>query len=240
MNDITLAQELEIMKQLEEIDTPTVTNVVATYPGNPNCLGLYSPWEDNWYTDQNLKAMFPELGARCGYAVTCVYGLPAESGDKTLKDVLEAFDNSPKPVILTIKQDFPEKIRDKVGLCGGNMTTAFKAMGCVGVISDGPSRDLDEVRALNVQYMLTGVTAGHGPMAVKEVNIPVSICGMDVIPGEIIHMDKNGAVKFPQNKLREVLDCCRRFLEDESEKQSCMAASTDPFDIARYMKGDYK
>lgn len=29
------------------------------------------------------------------------------------------------------------------------MATAFKSDGCVGIISDGPSRDIDEVRTLN-------------------------------------------------------------------------------------------
>ena len=56
------------------------------------------------------------------------------------------------------------------------------------------SRDLDEVRPMGFQYMLTGVTAGHGAMAVQAVNVPVSVGGMDVAPGEIIHMDENGAV----------------------------------------------
>ena len=34
-------------------------------------------------------------------------------------------------------------------------------------------------------------------MAVQSVNVPVSVGGMDVAPGDLIHMDENGAVKFP-------------------------------------------
>jgi len=37
------------------------------------------------------------------------------------------------------------------------------------------------------------------------VNVPVSVGRMDVSPGEIIHMDENGAVKFPAAKLEAVL-----------------------------------
>lgn len=55
-----------------------------------------------------------------------------------------------------------------------------------------------------MKEMLTGVYPGHGPMGVKAVNTPVSICGMDAAPGEIIHMDENGAVKIPRIYLREV------------------------------------
>lgn len=235
-------EELEMIEALEAFDTPTVTNVVATYPGAPTCLNLYAPWDCSWYTDQRLRVMYPELGPTCGFAVTCVYGLPDATvkAGPALSDILHAIDDSPKPVILLIKQDFPERLKGKVGLCGGNMTTAFKSVGCVGIISDGPSRDVDEIRSMGVQYMLTGTTAGHGPMAVKAVNVPVEICGMDACPGEIIHMDENGAVKFPRKYLREVLERCRTLSKEEAKKMSMMASTRDPDLIARYMKGQYQ
>ena len=142
---MTASEEIKMIKELESFDTPTVTNAVATYPNAETCLKLYSPWEDNWYTDQSVHVMFPEMGRTCGYAVTCVYGLPEDRPDNapSFGDLLHAIGDSPKPVVLIIKQDFPERLKAKAGLCGGNMTTAFKSMGCVGVISDGPSRDLD-------------------------------------------------------------------------------------------------
>lgn len=240
--ELSLREETEIVEALREFDTPTVTNVVATYPGAPTCLSLYAPWECNWYTDQRLRVMYPELGRTCGFAVTCVYGLPDATvkAGPTLGDILHAIKDSPQPVVLLIKQDFPERIKGKVGLCGGNMTTAFKSVGCVGIISDGPSRDVDEIRSMGVQYMLTGTTAGHGPMAVKAVNVPVEICGMDVCPGEVVHMDENGAVKFPRRYLREVLERCRTLGREEAKKMAMMASTDDPDLIAQYMRGQYR
>jgi len=239
---MTEAEERDLLKALEAFDTPTVTNVVATYPGASTCLELYSPWEDNWYTDQTLKAAYPELGSKCGFAVTCVYGLPEknDAGAPTMQDILTAIHDSPQPVVILIKQDFPAKIRGKVGLCGGNMSTAFKSMGCVGIITDGPSRDIHEVRGMGLQYMMTGTAAGHGPQAVKAVNVPVHICGMDVAPGEVIHMDENGAVKFPREYLPRVLELCRELAAEEQEKQARMASTDDPVLAARYMKGQYQ
>ena len=191
----------QMLQALKKFDTPSITNVVATYPSNPLCLGLYNPWTENWYTDQTIRCMYPELGRTVGYAVTCVYGLPDPGFNRlTFMDVIDALDASPKPTILVLQQKFPPEIAGKVGLSGGNMTSAMKAVGCLGVISNGPSRDIDEIRPMKFQYMLTGVTAGHGDMAVYAVNVPVSVGGMDVCPGEIIHMDENGAVKFPADK----------------------------------------
>ena len=72
---LTQEEEIKIMKELEEFDTPTITNVVATYPAMSACLGLYDPQQVNWYTDNRLRCLYPELGPRCGYAVTAVYGM---------------------------------------------------------------------------------------------------------------------------------------------------------------------
>ena len=69
---LSLQEEQAIMKELEQFDTPTITNVIATYPASDLCMGLYNPQEIDWYTDERLRCLYPELGARCGYAVTAV------------------------------------------------------------------------------------------------------------------------------------------------------------------------
>ncbi len=233
-------EEKQMLEALKRFDTATISNAVATFPDRDTCLGLYHPWDSNWYTNQKTRVMFPELGRKCGYAVTCVYGLP-DPNFKCLSvgDVLRAIDASPRPVILLIKQDYPEHLKEKNGLCGGNMATAFKSLGVEAIVSDGPSRDLEEVRAMGMQYMLTGTAAGHGPMAVKAVGVPVDICGMDVAMGEIVHLDENGAVKFPAARISDVLKNCEEIARRE-EKQMRMLGSTSDVDLlVKYMKGVY-
>lgn len=208
-----------MIEELKGYDTPSVTNVVATYPASPLCLGLYNPWSENWYTDTSVRCMYPELGAVTGYAVTCVYGLPDLGFTRlSFADVLDALERERRPTILVLQQKFPPEIAGKVGLAGGIMTTALKAIGCVGVVSNGPSRDIDEIRPMKVQYLLGGVTPGHGEMAVHAVNVPVSVAGMDVAPGEIVHMDENGACKFPADKLPRVLENLRALRQEEQER----------------------
>ena len=216
---MTARSSQEALEALKQFDTPSITNVVATYPTHPLCLGLYNPWSENWYTDQTIKCIYPELGRTVGYAVTCVFGLP-EPGFKNLSfiDIIDALDESPRPTILVIQQKYPPEIAGKVGLAGGNMASASKAVGCVGMLSNGPSRDVDEIRPMEFQYLLSGVTPGHGDMAVHAVNVPVSVGGMDVAPGEIIHMDENGACKFPASKLDAVLENATALAAEEEER----------------------
>lgn len=231
----------EKIEMLHKYDTPSVTNVVATYPADKElCLGLYNPWEVNWYTDQSLRCMFPEIGRRAGYVVTCVYGMPDPSYNRLgLKDVLRAIQQSPQPVVLAVKQNLPDNIKNKNGLMGGNMLTAFKAAGVVGVLSDGPSRDVDEVRPMGVQYMLTGVTPGHGTFSLEAINEPVNICGMDVMPGDIVHMDENGACKFPGDRLDDVLELAEKLYQLETKRMALMRETSDVDEIMKIMGGAY-
>ena len=227
------------LEELKQFDTPSITNVVATYPDKEDlCLGLYNPWTTNWYTDSSLKCMYPELGRRAGYAVTCVYEAPDPSFKRLgFVDVLKAIEASPKPVILVVKQNMPEALKNKNGLIGGNMVTAMKTMGCVGCISDGPSRDVDEIREMDFQYMLTGACAGHGAFSVAAVNVPVQVCGMDVAPGEIIHMDENGAVKFPADKLDQVTALSYQLAKVEKKRMAAIRACKTAEEIGRVMGG---
>jgi regulator of RNase E activity RraA len=210
----------KIFSELRKIDTPTITNVVATYPKNPLCLGLYNPWTENWYTDTSIRCLYPELGPTVGYAVTAVYGMPDPTfvGRLSFMDVIDALDAMKKPTILVIQQKWPDGIMKKAGLAGEMMVSSMMAVGCVGLLSNGPSRDVDAIRKLKFQYLLGGVTAGHGEMAVHAVNVPVSVGGMDVAPGDLIHMDENGAVKFPEQHAEAVVKNATAMLEDEARR----------------------
>ena len=102
----------DIFAELRKIDTPTITNVVATYPKNPLCLGLYNPWTENWYSDTSIRCIYPEMRPTVGYAVTCVYGLPDPnfSGRLSFMDVVDALDAMKKPTILVIQQKWPPEL----------------------------------------------------------------------------------------------------------------------------------
>jgi regulator of RNase E activity RraA len=143
---------------------------------------------------------------------------PNYTGRRSMLDMLEAIEKMQKPTILVMQQKWPEGIKQRAGLAGEVMVTCMKAVGCVGMVSDGPSRDIDAIRKMDFQLLLGGVTAGHGEMAIQSINVPVSVGGMDVAPGEMIHMDENGAVKFPAEYAQTVLENARAFLDAEHKQ----------------------
>ncbi|MEG2621669.1 MAG: RraA family protein [Clostridia bacterium] len=237
-----MTNEGKTVERLKAFDTASITNVVASYPGDAaGCLGLYNPWRVNWYTDERIHCVFPELGPRVGYAVTVRYGMPDSNYHRLdFGDVLRAIDRSPKPVIVVMEQALPEAIRHKNGLSGGNMTTAMKRVGCVGVVTDGPSRDMQEIREMDFQYLLTGICAGHGDFQIDAVNVPVSVCGMDVAPGELIHMDENGACKFPADKARQVLELVEKLCDKEKTHMQTMRESATTADLVAIFTNEKK
>ena len=233
---MTELSEQEMLEKLKEFDTPSITNIVATYPKNPLCLGLYEPWRQNWYTDQSVHCLYPELGRVVGYAVTIVFSPPDTIFKRlSLLDLVEALEKSKKPAIVVMKQDFPPEIIAKKAGSGGQMTALFKACGAVGVIMDGPTRDLEECRPFKVQYLATGLTAVGQPATITAVNVPVSVANMNVSPGEIIHMDENGACKFPADRLADVYKNVKELAKNEAESMGKVGALKSAEDVLAFL-----
>ena len=85
--------------------------------------------------------------------------------------------------------------------------------------------------------LLSGVTAGHGAMGVMAVQVPVSISGMDVAPGELIHMDENGAVKFPADKIKQVLTNARALLDREATQLAALRTARTAAEVRAASSG---
>jgi len=136
--------------------------------------------------------------------------------------LVDALGKSKKPSVVVIKQDFPPEIVPKGALSGGQLTTILKACGAVGVVTNGPCRDVDEIRPMKFQYIMSGITPGHGPMAISAINVPVSVAGMDIAPGELIHMDENGACKFPADRLADVCNNIDALIKEEGVRMQAV------------------
>jgi regulator of RNase E activity RraA len=184
-------------------------------------LKLYDAWWGEYYTDATLRCVYPELGPLCGYAATAWYS-DAKADDTELDRWIlqDHLENTPKPTVLVAKQTYslPELL-NLSGLFGGMMTAEFKALGVVGVVTDGPMRDYVEIKEQNMQYLSTGLTSGHGPLHLRGANIPLKVAGMSVQPGDIIHLDQCGACKFPANMLPKVLGYATELIKRETKEK---------------------
>ena len=81
------------------------------------------------------------------------------------------------------------------------------------------------------------ILPGHGPTAVHAVDVPVTVAGMDVAPGEIIHMDENGAVKFPADKLEAVLTNVRKLRDEEATRMGALKGRLSAAEVRAIFPG---
>jgi regulator of RNase E activity RraA len=77
------------------------------------------------------------------------------------------------------------------------MATLARRLGVVGLVTDGGVRDINEVRALNFHYFAAGVVPSHGNHRLISVNQPVTMDGVRIEPGDLLHGDINGVTKIP-------------------------------------------
>ena len=185
MSRLTVEQ-LEVLRLL---DSPTVSNAIEHFGVRPRVEG-YAGWE--------LRCAFPELGTMIGYAVTCTADSTTASrrDDRGLMKLWEAVEGAPKPAVIVIKDIGPE--RNRSCHMGEVMATTAKALGAVGCMSDGGLRDVVEVRALGgFQYFCPGFVVSHGNAVICEVNVPVTLDGLAVNAGDLLHGDVNGVLTIP-------------------------------------------
>ncbi len=195
------------LDELRLIDSPTISNAIERFKVRPRLQG-FAGWE--------LRCVFPELGTTLGYAVTCTADSTSEgrADDRGLLRLWAALEAAPKPAVLVIKDIGPERSRS----ChmGEVMATTAKALGAVGCLSDGGLRDVVEVRALGgFQYFCPGLVVSHGNPVICEVNVAVTLEGMAVAPGDLLHGDANGVLVIPDEVADRVAAEAMRVRADE-------------------------
>ena len=174
---------------LRKITSPSVANAIETFKVRPREQGNLS---------SDIKALFPEMGPMVGYAVTAI--IRAESGPieghrASLYQWWDFVLSLPAPRVVVVHDlDDP---RGQGAQWGEVQANIHRALGCVGVITDGSVRDLDEVRALNFQFCAAHVSVSHANVHMVDFGIPVKVGGVWVKPGDLVHGDQHGVVVVP-------------------------------------------
>ena len=200
-----------LISQLKKIDTPTLSNAIERLKVRNNTTG---------FCDSSLKCLFPELGVMCGYAVTAevetMNPVPEDVDEKRKRylELCQAVEQSDKPVVVVMKEITAQPKFSTH--CGDCTATILKRLGAVGLVSDSAVRDKSEVRALEFHYFAQGFVASHANFRVLRVQVPVTVCGISIAPGDLLHGDENGLISVPEQG-REQL---QKLAEEVSEKES--------------------
>ena len=198
---------LDRLQQLAAYDTPTVCNVIELWDIRPRNAG---------YMNGSIRACFPEFPPMVGFAVTSTFRSMASprSGDvyASLQKQVEAFAEAPGPPVV-VYQDLDEPTTSAT--FGEVMCSAFQGFGAQGLITSGAGRDLDQVRALGFPAFTNGTICAHGYCHTPQINVPVTVGGIWIEPGDLLHGDLNGVTTIPIEIASEVPDACRELMAAE-------------------------
>jgi len=88
-----------------------------------------------------------------------------------------------------------------------------------GIVLDGPIRDIKEISEMDFHLYCTGSTPGgpykEGP---GEINVPISIGNIAVMPGDIILGDADGVIVIPAKYAKEILQASIEYAKTDSAK----------------------
>lgn len=182
----------ELRADLMALDTPTVCNALEVVAPERRGYG---------YTTQPLVCTRPELPPMVGVARTATIRAahPSHLTGKAARELNDAYyayvDEGPKPSII-LMQDLDGAQRGYGSFWGEVNSNVHKGLGALGLVTDGSVRDLPDI-AEGFQMLADRVGPSHAFIHVVGFGEPISVSGMRVLSGDLVHADQHGAVVIP-------------------------------------------
>ncbi|HLF50154.1 MAG TPA: RraA family protein [Methylomirabilota bacterium] len=214
---------------LKKITSPSVANAIETFKVRPREEGNLS---------SDIRALFPELGPMVGYAVTCLIRAergPIEGHRASIFGWWDFVQTIPAPRVIVVHDlDNP---RGQGAQCGEVQANIHRALGCVGVVTDGSVRDLGEVRTLGIQFCAAHVSVSHANVHMVDFGIPVKVGGVWIKPGDLIHGDQHGVLTLPEEIAPRIPEAIAKV---EADERKIISTCQAPGFTAEKLKEVYK
>ena len=180
----------EQLDALRALDTCTLANAIEA-------TGVRL--RNEGYMDASVRCLFPEIAPLLGYALTLRVrtSAPPVRGVRYVDhiDWAERVLALPQPRILVVEDvDGAAATGSFMGEVHANI---YAALGCEGVITNGAVRDLPALQRLRFQTFASHLSVSHAYVHVVEVGTPVTVGGMQVVTGDLLHGDRHGVLSIP-------------------------------------------
>jgi 4-hydroxy-4-methyl-2-oxoglutarate aldolase len=184
-----------------------------------NTPTIYNGWEQvtrhnagaDGFNTEETRDFMPHMGPMVGYAVTVVIE-PSnprhrDANANVWGEYRRYIAKPPGPKIVVVQDlDKPRVIGSFWGEVNSNV---HRALGCVGTITDGAVRDLDEMCNAGFKALARRMCVGHAFSYPVRWGCEVEVFGRKVSPGQLIHADKHGFLVIPDEDQEHLLEAAR-------------------------------
>jgi len=199
---------VEQLEALRLIDACTVANAIEAFRERLRNEG---------FADASVRCLFPRMEPTVGYAATIkVRGSAPPTANGSYPDRTDLWDyilSLPSPRVVVV-QDVATKI-GLGSLVGAVHMNIFRALGCVGALTNGSVRDLPAAESLGFQLFAGGVAVSHAYIHIIEFGKPVEIAGLKVNTGDLLHGDQHGIQVVPLDIATQIPTVAARIQEKE-------------------------
>lgn len=147
--------------------------------------------------------------------------------DNNIRTILKMLEHAPcDSILLTEAQD------DRSAHLGELSTTALSERGCRGAIIDGGIRDVQFIRDQKFPVYSRYRTPVDAPprWRITERNVPITVDGMTIEPGDFLVGDDDGLLCVPQDDVTTVLERAEEKVETEDDVRKSIRNGTSPLD----------
>ncbi|WP_068115918.1 RraA family protein [Tropicimonas marinistellae] len=215
-----------LLELLRSVDTPTVCNAIEVAQG---MRGFDA------FTRGTMLCSSAEGAPIVGYARTAKISAKAPPSEppETIRARRMAYysymADAVLPAVCVIEDiDYP----DCVGAYWGELnTTVHKGFGLSGALTNGVMRDLGDLPD-GFPVVAGSVGPSHAFVHITDIDCPVDVFGLRVLPGNLVHADRHGAVVIPDD-VAHVLGSAIRTTQ-ANERIVLDAAAREGFDFAAF------
>jgi 4-hydroxy-4-methyl-2-oxoglutarate aldolase len=184
-----------------------------------NTPTIYNGWEQitrheagaDGFNLEETRDFMPQMGPMVGCAVTVQFepSNPAhpKNNPNAWSEYRKYVASVPGPKIVVVQDlDKPRVIGAFWGEVNSNI---HRALGCVGTITDGAIRDVDEMTNAGFKAIARRFCVGHAYSCPVRWNCEVEVFGRKIKPGQLIHADKHGFLVIPDEDQARLLEAAR-------------------------------
>ncbi len=193
-NDPLTAEQLAALRRL---DTCAVANAIESFAVRLRNEG---------FTNSAIRCLFPQLPPLVGHAVTVKIRCSSPSADgHCYLDRTDWWNHIlaiPAPRVVVIQDADPAP--GTGSFIGEVHANILKALGCVGVVTNGTVRDVGAVEALGFPLFASGLAVSHAFTHIVEIGGEVEVGGLAVRPGDLLHGDRHGVLSVPKSIVAQI------------------------------------